>query len=314
MGKNPLTTIKLVGSSEKGPEDGKEMALSVMRYLTSVFGIDDRRISMEGRYKPKIPSEQPGGILELVLLREGDRRVSVESSSPELLMEFLSGPEAPLKPVEIIGVQETPLESYVSFNVEGAKEAFSSWSLEIRDEKGAIQYFGPYTQEMVSIPGKSILGARPEGNYKVTMVGQTKSGKTVKKEAPVHIVLWTPPENEEILRFSIIFEFDDSQAINIYDQFLTNIVTPKIPKGGTVIIHGHTDIIGEEAHNLTLSMDRTNDVKTILENVLAKAGRSDVIFDVHGYGEDENLAPFENKFPEQRFYNRTVIIDIIPAK
>jgi outer membrane protein OmpA-like peptidoglycan-associated protein len=146
------------------------------------------------------------------------------------------------------------------------------------------------------------------------MVGQTKNGKTVKKEAPVHIALWTPPENEEILRFSIIFEFDDSQAINIYDKFLTDIVTPKIPKGGTVIIHGHTDIIGEEAHNLELSLARANDVKTILENALAKVGRSDVIFDVHGYGEDENLAPFENKFPEQRFYNRTVIIDIIPAR
>jgi hypothetical protein len=106
MGKNPLTTIKLVGSSEKGPEDGKEMALSVKQYLTRAFGIADRRISMEGRYKPKIPSEQPGGLLEFVLLREGDRRVSVESSSPELLMEFQSGPEASLKPVEIKGLQE----------------------------------------------------------------------------------------------------------------------------------------------------------------------------------------------------------------
>jgi len=33
---------------------------------------------------------------------------------------------------------------------------------------------------------------------------------------------------------------------------------------------------------------------------------------VYGFGEDENLAPFENKLPEQRFYNRTVMIDIIP--
>ena len=77
---------------------------------------------------------------------------------------------------------------------------------------------------------------------------------------------------------------------------------------------GHTDIIGEEAHNLELSLARANDVKTILENGLSKAGRSDVKFEVHGFGEDQNLAPFENKFPEQRFYNRTVIIDIIPAK
>ncbi len=33
-----------------------------------------------------------------------------------------------------------------------------------------------------------------------------------------------------------------------------------------------------------------------------------------GYGEDIANAPFENNLPEERFYNRTVIIDIIPAK
>ena len=314
MGKNPSTTITLVGSSMKGPVDGRAMAESVKRYLTGVFGINASRISTAGRDKPKIPSEQPGGTLELDLLREGDHRVSVESSSPVLLMEFQSGPDAPLKPVEIMAVQEAPLDSYVSVNVEGANEAFSSWSLEVRDEKGTVQNFGPYTQEQVSMPGKSILGDRPVGDFKVTMVGRTKSGATVKKETSVHMVLWTPAENEQGMRFSIIFEFNESKAITIYEKYLTDIVTPKIPKNGTVIIHGHTDIIGEEAHNKELSLARANETRSIIENALSKAGRSDVKFEVLGFGEDQSLAPFENKFAEERFYNRTVIIDIIPPK
>ena len=312
MGKNPLSTITLVGSSEKGQKDGIAMAESVKQYMTGVFGINSARISTEGRFKPKIPSEQPGGILELALLREGDRRVSVESSSPALLIEFETGPDAQsLKPT---AMQEALLNSYVTFNVDGANEAFSSWSLEIRNETGSVQKFGPYTQETVSISGKSILGARTEGNYNVTMVGQTKRGNTIKKEAPLNIVLWTPPEIEEMLRFSIIFEFDDSRAITIYDKFLTEIVTPKILKGGTVIIHGHTDIIGEEAHNQKLSLARADEVRGIIEKALSNAGISDVKFEVYGFGEDESLAPFENNFVEERFYNRTVIIDIIPPK
>jgi len=314
MEKNPSSTITLVGSSEKGPEDGKAMAASVKKYLVSIFGIDASRLSIEGRNKPKILSEQPGGKLELGLLREEDRRVSIESNSPALLMEFQSGPDAPLKPVEIAGVQEAPPGSYVSFNVEGSKEAFSSWSLELRDEKGILQNFGPYTQEMVSIPGKTILGVSHESDFKATMVGRTKSGKTVKKEAQAHIVLWAPPESEEMTRFSIIFEFDDSRAITIYDKYLTDIITPKIPKGGTVIIHGHTDIIGEEAHNQELSLARATEAKSIIENALSKAGRSDVKFEVLGFGEDQNVSPFANKCPEERFYNRTVIIDIIPQE
>ncbi len=314
MGKNPLATITLVGSSEKGPEDGRAMAESIKRYLVDVFGVKDPRINIEGRNKPKIPSEQPSAPLDLVLVREGDRRVSIESNTSALLMEFQSGPDAPMKPVEIIAVQQAPLDSYVSFKADGGNEAFWSWSLEIKDEAGKVNYFGPYTQDKVSIPGKSILGSQPQGDYKVTMIGQTKSGKTVRKETAVHMVLWTPPANEEGMRFSIIFEFDQSKAISIYKKYLINIVTPKIPQQGTVIIHGYTDIIGNEAHNLDLSLARAKEVRRIIGDALLKAGRTDVTFEVHGFGEDEKLSPFENNFPEERCYNRTVIIDIIPKK
>jgi len=314
MVKYPNATVNLNGSSMKGAKDGRAMAMSVKTYLVDVFGIAPARIIIEGSVKPNIPSEQPGGKLELDLLREGDHRVTISSNSPEITMEFQSGPNAPLRPVEILTVQEAPVDSYVSFNVEGGDKAFSSWSLEVKDEQGKEQNFGPYTQESVSIPGKTILGIRPEGDYTITMVGQTKSGKTVRKETKTHLVLWTPGKDEEMMRFSVLYEFNDAKAITIYEKYLTDVVIPKIPMGATVIIHGHTDIIGGEAHNMELSLARANDVKGILENGLTKAGRTDVKFEVHGFGEDQNLAPFNNKYPEERFYNRTVVIDILPKK
>jgi outer membrane protein OmpA-like peptidoglycan-associated protein len=312
MVKNPTSSINLVGSSEKGPQDGRLMAESVKQYLVNIFEINASRISIEGRDKPKLPSEKPGGTRELDLLRQEDRRVTIESGSPALLMEFRSGPDAPLKPVEFVAVQEAPLDSYVTFNVEGAKEALSSWSLEIRDDKGVLQEFGPYTLETVSIPGKSIMGTRPQGNFNVTMAGVTKSGKTVKKSVPVKMNLWSPPANQEMMRFSSIYEFNDSKAISIYEKYLTEIVAPKIPSGGSVQIRGYTDTIGDEANNQRLSLERANDVRKILESGLAKAGRSGVKFLVYGLGEDQYLSPFDNKLPEERFYNRTVIIDILP--
>lgn len=313
MAKNPSTTITLVGSSEKGPEDGALMAESIKTYLVNVFKINATRITTKGQFKPNIPSEQPGGNRELELLREGDRRVSIESNSPELLMEFQSGPDAPLRPLEFVAIQEAPSSSYVTIDATGAKEAFSSWSLEITDPDKQVKTFGPYTQEQVKLSGKDIMGTRPEGDYKVKLIGQTKSGQITVKETTTHMVLWTPSKTEEALRYSIIFEFNKSKAIAMYEKYLTEVVTPKIPKNGVVIIHGHTDIIGEEPYNLNLSLDRANEVKSIIEKALSQTGRKDVTFEVHGYGEDESLSPFENKFPEERFYNRTVIIDIIPA-
>ena len=312
MGRNPSTTITLTGASMQGPEDGKAMAESVKLYLTTVFGIDAARIKTEGRVKPRIASEQPGGTQELDLLREGDRRVSISSSSPILLMEFQTGEDTPLKPIEIMALQSVPIDSYVYINVAGAITAYTSWSLEIKDEHGFIQNFGPYSNENISIPGKNILGTRPEGTYKVTMIGTGKDGSITRKDTTVNMVLWTPTQNIETMRFSILYEFDDSKAITLYEKYLTDVVIPRIPQGGKVIIHGHTDIIGEETYNQKLSLARGNDVKSILEKGLSKAGRSDVRFEVYGFGEDQNLSPFENKFPEERFYNRTVIIDIIP--
>jgi outer membrane protein OmpA-like peptidoglycan-associated protein len=65
---------------------------------------------------------------------------------------------------------------------------------------------------------------------------------------------------------------------------------------------------------MELSLARANDVRSILESSMAKAGRTDVKFESYGFGEDEKLARYENNFPEERFYNRGVVIDIIPKK
>ena len=314
MQKNPSTTIKLIGASEKGPEDGKLMAESVKKYLTSIFEIAPTRITVEGRTKPKLPSEQPGGTLELELLRQGDRRVSIESSSPELLMEFQSGANAPLKPIVLSGPKVAPESSYVTFNLPGAKEAFKVWNVEVKDEKGVIQHFGPYTEEKASIPTKTILGTRAEGDYTISLVGTTAEGSIIREEKTAHVVLWKPSVNEESKRFSVIYDFNNADAIKIYDDYLTKVVAPKIPKNGRVVINGFTDVIGDAANNQELSLARANDVKQILEKSLKNAGRSDVTFIVTGNGENESLAPFDNQLPEERFYNRTVIIDIFPAK
>ncbi|MEP6260588.1 MAG: OmpA family protein [Gillisia sp.] len=314
MEKNPSSSITLVGSSEKGPEDGKLMAASVKKYLVDIFAINETRIAVEGRKNPKIPSLKPGGTVDLELLREEDRRVSIESNSPELLMAFQSGPNAAMKPVQLRGNQEAPATSYVTFKAEGAQEAFSTWKLELTDDKGMVKNYGPYTEEEVKIPGKTILGNNLKGDYQVKMIGTTKEGEIVTEESNINVVLWTPNELEEGMRFSILYEFDNSVAIPMYEKYLTDVVAPKIPANGKVIIQGHTDVIGETDHNQELSLARANNVKKILETALSKSNRSDVTFEVQGFGEDNAKSPFGNKLPEERSYNRIVVIDVLSRK
>jgi flagellar motor protein MotB len=216
-----------------------------------------------------------------------------------------------LKPVQVVAVIEDPLDSHVLFNVVGAKEMLTSWSLEITDEQGKVQRFGPYTRELETIPGNTLLGGLPQGDYKVVMVGHTNGGKVVRKESTFHLVRRDEPAREAV-RFSILFDFDQSKTVATYEKFLTDIVTPLIPDSSTVVIHGHTDIVGEEEHNLTLSSDRALEARRILDNALSRAGKRHVTFETYGFGEDVNYAPFGNDSPEERFYNRAVIIDIVP--
>jgi hypothetical protein len=63
---------------------------------------------------------------------------------------------------KIVASQEAPASSYVTFNNKGAGEALSTWSLQITDEQGKSQSFGPYTEDEVRIPGKAILKVQKE--------------------------------------------------------------------------------------------------------------------------------------------------------
>jgi outer membrane protein OmpA-like peptidoglycan-associated protein len=312
MKRSPGTTISLTGSSpEQGPEFGKARAETIKLYLVDVFGIDGSRITTEGRDKPRIPSEMPGATIDLDLLKAGDRRVDIESTSPELMIQVGGAAHYMPKPVQLIAEVEDPLDGHVLFNVAGAREVFASWSLEITDDQGKVQRFGPSTRDQENVSGNTLLGDRPQGDYKIVMLGETKGGKFVRKDTSIHLVRRDEPKND-VVRFRILFDFDKSKTIESYDKFLTEIVVPLIPDNGLVIIHGYTDIIGEEEYNENLSRERAQDVRKIIERAIANSEKHGITFETFGFGENLQYASFDNHFPEERFYNRSVIIDIVP--
>jgi outer membrane protein OmpA-like peptidoglycan-associated protein len=310
---NPNSTILLSGSAFKNADEGKSMAENVKLYLVNIFGINASRITTEGRDKPNIPSEQPGATKELALLREGDHRVDIESTSPELLLQVGGKSSGFFVPVQIKAIQADPLDSHVIFTVDGAQETLKSWTVALTDQDGIVQRYGPYTTDQASVPGKTILGNHSQGNYNVVMTGETKNGNPVRKESFISLVK-AADVKQEGLRYSILFDFDKSKTIDAYETFLSDVVAPLIPANSTVIIHGHTDIIGDENYNHTLSHGRAAGAQQIIENALSKSGTKGVKFETYGFGEDSNMTPFDNNLPEERFYNRTVIIDIVPDK
>jgi outer membrane protein OmpA-like peptidoglycan-associated protein len=305
MLQNPSAQIALVGASAgNGAALGKEYAESVKSYLVDVFGIESSRIATEGKDQPNNPSESPGGVNFLPLLRAGDRRVEIVSRSVDLMT-----------PLQIIAVQENPMDSRVLFTTTSEKnQPLKSWNVKLTDENGATQNYGPFTGDQESVPGNMILGNRSNGRYKVVMTGHTSDGVAVQKESTLNLVRSAELTEEEALRYSILFDFDESSTVATYEKFLSDVVAPRIENDSKVIIHGHTDIIGSEAYNMQLSEKRANETERILSNAVKRSGKNRVDFETRAFGMDTGKAPFLNKLPEERFYNRTVVIDIEKAK
>lgn len=306
MRANPEINITLSGASLAGPKEGIVFATEIKKYLAEVFNINENRIATNGRTKPVNPSEQIGSKNELVLLREGDRRVDIQSTSADLMMEH--GGEL-MKPIHINTTQSNNTDGDVIFYVGNADQVLSSYTIGVTNPAGVTQQYGPFVKNEEHIAGKTILGNGNGGTYKIVLTGTTKMGNVIKKESTVALVS-SEVQVENGLRHSILYNFNKATTIATYEKFLTEEVAPLISENSTVIIHGHTDIIGSETYNLQLSKKRAQETQQILEAALIKKGTKNVKFDTTGFGEAEDRSPFNNGKPEERFYNRTVIIDI----
>jgi outer membrane protein OmpA-like peptidoglycan-associated protein len=308
MKRNPGSRILLSGSSVKGPEHGKARADEVKHYLVETFGIDGRRIATEGRENARA-QDQSGGTEDMQLLQAGNQRVEITSASPELLLQ-VGSPQEDFKPVSIEGpVEEVP--DSVVFNVTGASPGFGSWMVEVTDDQGKTRRFGPYSGNRATVSASSILGTRDLGDYNVVLVGRDADGTVVRKQTPLRLV--RPREGiQEITRFTILFDFGQTKSVAAYEKFLTEVVAPRVSDSSTVVVRGQTDNVGEPEFNDNLSRERAQGTQAILEKAVTANGRRGVAYETMWYGETAEHAPFENGLPEERAYNRTVIIDIVP--
>ncbi len=305
MRRNPRITIILAGTSALGPAQGRAQAEVVKRYLVEVFGIEGSRITTGVRKKP---SDETNVIAERNLLHIENQRVEILSASPEMMIQIGEGDHFMLKPVRIEG--EADGADSIVFQVVGA-EMLVSWSLEITDHEGTMRRFGPYTRSRETLPAPMLLGERSAAGFTAALIGETPSGTSVRREAPFRLER-TNEGIDETMRFGILFDIDQATAVSAYEKFLNDVVAPKVHNGNTVYIRGFTDVVGEEAHNLSLSYGRAEGVHRVLNEILLRSGRRRVAFEPSWSGEDTTLAPFKNTFPEERDYNRTVIIDIFP--
>jgi outer membrane protein OmpA-like peptidoglycan-associated protein len=302
--RNTSATIKLTGSANGDVAAGKKMAENVKSYLVSTFGIDAKRITTQGLAMPTHKSGTGSS--------QGEDRKMIDAENYRVEIE--GSPEDIMQPVKITSVQEEPIDNDIVFTVP-SRDDIAFWNVVITERGGEPQTFGPYRNvTMARIDSKALMGARSDARYMSKVVLTTKSNQAIESaEKEFRLVRADDPEEQTGTRYSILFEFDESKTVQTYESFLTNTVAPSIPNGASVIIHGHTDVTGDPDYNAKLSQRRSDEAQKILTRELTKAGKV-VTFDTYGFGEDERRSPFNNTLPEQRYYNRTVVVEVVPGR
>jgi outer membrane protein OmpA-like peptidoglycan-associated protein len=296
--RNSTSSITLVGSAPSQAE-GLEMANNIKTYITSTFGIDPSRIATKGQVRaPHASGTRVTPPEDLNLVAEENRRVEVLSDDINLL-----------KPVRIESTQIEPIDNDLVVTV-NPSAPIADYTVTITGS-GFTQTYGPFQSTTQRIDARPIMMTNNSGTYTATVTARTADNRTITKSTNFSLTRATNPPTTGT-RYSILFEYDESKTVQTYDQFLRQTVAPQIPNNATVVVHGHTDKIGLEDYNFELSTKRAAEAVNILKDEMSKAGKT-VNFDSYGFGENEERAPFANGSPEGRYYNRTVLIEIIPG-
>ena len=143
-------------------------------------------------------------------------------------------------------------------------------------------------------------------------------GKTPTAEELIEALLPERPEAIHIeavepeVQLNITFEFDSaelaSDSLAVLDNLAKAIGDPLLAEL-TILVEGHTDSVGSNRYNMTLSERRANAVKVFL----SEQGVSRARLDSKGLGEGAPVAP--NNSSEGRQRNRRVeIINMGSAK
>ena len=301
MTENPSARITVVGAAARA-EDGKAMAEEVKSYIVGTFGVEASRVATKGQTRPPHASgSRSTPVEDKDLVAEENIRVEILSDDPNVL-----------KPVRLTTLDEAPLENDVVFQLRlKSAEAIAEWDLAVTGENsGFAQSYGPFYGGTARVNATPMLASN-DASYTAAVTALTHDGERL-----TYAEDFTLQRSTRTLhggtRYSILFEYDDSKSITTYDRFLRDEVAPRIPDGATVFIHGHTDLIGRDEYNQELSARRAVDAQKILADELKKRGTS-ATFDTYGFGEATARAPFDNDSPEERYYNRTVMIEIVPA-
>jgi outer membrane protein OmpA-like peptidoglycan-associated protein len=290
--------VTLVGTttlngSDTGLALARARAATVRDYLRRAWAIDDARIGVDARALPARPSDTTSADG-----RAENRRVEIVVDDPDVL--------APVVTADTLRSVTPPIIRFRPA-VTGAIDA-ASWRIAATQRDATLTSFegaGPLPDSLdwdTNADQLAVPDASDSLRYALRVVDRAGKEVVARGALPVEVVTLQRKREERvgdrvIDRYSLIlFDYDrsDLDAANArIAQEIGRHITPQ----ATVTVSGHTDRMGDEAHNQRLSEDRARSLATALGIAPERAS-----------GDGEHPLLYDNDLPEGRFYSRTVTV------
>jgi outer membrane protein OmpA-like peptidoglycan-associated protein len=284
-----------VGVEQNNTALSRSRAESVRDYLVRAWGIDTKRIAIEARNLPAVPSnpDSADGI-------EENRRVEITSNRIEIL--------APVTTTDTLRTVDPPI-----IRLRGTQTVESGpgrWKITLRQGERTIG-----EMEGAGTPQPAIDFNILDDRNRIPLTeepviatyqqwDERGVNRTATDEARVEQVTIRRKREERLgdlifERYNLItFEFDKA-TLSPVNRMIANLIKARIRPTSEVEIVGYTDRLGMADHNLELSRARALSTADALGVPAANA---------RGAGENESM--FDNELPEGRFLSRTVDVTV----
>jgi len=281
-----------------------DRAITIKDYLVNNWGISSGRIVTHAGSLPKIVSNR--GVEDG---REENRRVEISSTDARILAPVkVNNADSKITPDAIVF---KPSYQFV--------DKINKWELNISDAGGAKVDSKEGTNEVPSRinwdfnKSKMIEISRADNSKnfisaEYNIVTDSNSVSKAVTQIPVRRKVTSKSFNGVLVRDSIIerynlifFDFDKPQ-VSSFNESVVSLIHQRIRTNSSVNITGFTDRIGPKARNNNLSEDRAKEINEVVTSRIVPE-------QINYIGRGPTLI-YNNDFPEGRFYNRTVIVEI----
>jgi outer membrane protein OmpA-like peptidoglycan-associated protein len=297
----PESKLTLVGNNSNTGNERANKKLSekrvfrVKEYLQNIWGIDESRIAIRIRNLPENASNSNNddGI-------EENRRVEILSDDWEIIKPVITNDTLRkahpsirfyLDAETANGVKEWKLSISQNdivlkeFSGQGNLPEFRDWNVD--KEKETMPLYSDHLDFVLKVKdstGKSIYSE--VGVLELEQI-------TIKKKMINRI------QDKRVDRYSLILYDFASSELSTNNMKIVDIIKANLDTDSRILVNGHTDRIGDEDYNATLSEKRADYLsKKFTEHKAYKFGS----------GESELL--YDNELPEGRFYCRTVVVEV----